>query len=86
MAPIPADVCRVDGGFVDFPTQIPIPGIPTGKNFSCIVEVIMQSMENERRNHVGSIDLNYLKETEKWGEKYGFTLKELTNFGKIIKF
>jgi len=44
----------------------------------------MQAMENERKNHVGSIDLKYLRRTEKWGEKYGFTLNELTNFGQPI--
>ena len=79
-----ADIYRVDGGFVDFPTKIPIPGMPIGKTFACIVEVIMQTMENERKNHVGSIDMNHLKKTEKWGEKYGFQLNELTNFGKPI--
>jgi fatty aldehyde-generating acyl-ACP reductase len=81
------DVCRIDGGYVDFPKEhhLPIPGVPPGKLFACIVEVIMQAMENERKNHVGSIDLNHLKKTEQWGEKYGFTLNELTNFGESIQ-
>jgi predicted amino acid dehydrogenase len=78
------DVCRIDGGFVDFPIKFQIPGVPVGKNFACVVEVIMQAMENERKNHVGSIDLNHLRKTEQWAEKYGFTLKDLTNFGKQI--
>jgi predicted amino acid dehydrogenase len=80
------DIIRIDGGYVDFPAEhhIPIPGIPRGKLFACIVEVIMQAMENERKNHVGSIDLKHLHGTEKWAEKYGFTLNELTNFGKTI--
>jgi predicted amino acid dehydrogenase len=80
------DICRIDGGYVDFPAEYhaSIPGTPTGKLFSCIVEAIMQAMENERENHVGSIDLKYLRKTEKWAEKYGFTLKELTNFGTPI--
>lgn len=79
-----SDVFRADGGYVDFPAEYhaSIPGTPTGKLFSCIVEVIMQALENECENHVGSIDLKYLRKTEKWAEKYGFTLKELTNFGK----
>ncbi len=51
------DIHRIDGGLVDFPVQIVIPGMPPGKNFACIAEVIMQAMENERKNHVGSIDL-----------------------------
>lgn len=79
------DVCRVDGGLVDFPLTTGIPGMASGKNFACIVEVIMQAMEDERESHVGSIDLIHLQKTEKWGRKYGFTLQELTNFGKAIK-
>jgi len=78
------DVHRIDGGLVDFPVPIVIPGMPPGKNFACIAEVIMQAMENERKNHVGSIDLRHLKKTEKWAKKYGFTLKELTNFGQPL--
>jgi len=80
------DVMRIDGGFVDFPYEypIPIPGMPKGKNFACIAEVIMQAMENEQENHVGSIDIRHLKKTEKWAEKYGYVLKELTNFGRSV--
>jgi fatty aldehyde-generating acyl-ACP reductase len=78
------DIYRIDGGYVDFPTKTLIPGMPIGKNFACIVEVIMQTIENEKKNHVGSIELNHLIKTEKWGEKYGFKLNELTNFGKPI--
>ena len=50
-----------------------------------LAEVIMQAMENERENHVGSIDFNHLRKTEKWAKKYGYTLNELTNFGKAYK-
>lgn len=78
------DICRIDGGLVDFPIKIIIPGMPVGKNFACISEVIMQAMENERENHVGSIDFNHLRKTEKWAKKYGYTLNELTNFGKAL--
>lgn len=79
------DVHRIDGGLVEFPVAIAIPGMPSGKNFACIAEVIMQAMENERKNYVGSIDLGHLRKTEEWAEKYGFTLKILTNFGKSIE-
>jgi len=78
------DIHRIDGGLVDFPVQIVIPGMPPGKNFACIAEVIMQAMENERKNHVGSIDLHHLRTTEQWAKKYGFILNELTNYGKIV--
>ena len=78
------DIHRIDGGLVDFPVQIVIPGMPQGKNFACIAEVIMQALENERKNHVGSIDLSHLRKTEHWAKKYGFILKELTNYGQRI--
>ena len=80
------DIVRIDGGFVEFPKNnpIPIPGLPVGKNFACFAEVIMQALEHERQNHVGPIDIPYLKKTEKLGKKYGFILKELTNFGQPI--
>ena len=79
------DVCRVDGGLVDFPLDTGIPGMAAGKNFACIVEVIMQALEDERNHHVGSINLSHLRKTEQWGRKYGFTLNELTSFGKTIQ-
>lgn len=80
------DIIRIDGGYVDFPLKypLPIPGMPVGKNFACIAEAMMQALEEERKNHVGSIDINHLKKTEKWAEKYGFSLLELTNFGKPL--
>jgi predicted amino acid dehydrogenase len=80
------DIFRIDGGYVDFPRKfnMPVPGMPIGKLFACIVEVIMQAMEGEHKNFVGSIDLNHLRKTEQWAQKYGFTLNELTNFGKPI--
>jgi len=78
------DICRIDGGFVDFPTEFQIPGLPNGKLLACIVEVIMQAKENERNNHVGTIDMKHLHKTEEWAKKYGFELKELTNFGYTL--
>ncbi|MBN1860979.1 MAG: hypothetical protein JW840_05920 [Candidatus Thermoplasmatota archaeon] len=78
------DIHRVDGGFVDFPVRLPTMRIPSGKNFACIVEVIMQALEDDREHHVGSIDLPYLRKTEEWAKKYGFLLNELTNFGQAI--
>jgi fatty aldehyde-generating acyl-ACP reductase len=80
------DIVRIDGGYVDFPINypIPIPGLPPGKNYACIAEVIMQAKEDERKNHVGTIDIGYLKKTEEWGKKYGFSLNELTNFGEVL--
>jgi len=80
------DIIRVDGGFVDLPDEydFQIPGIPKRKIFSCVAEIFMQAMENEKKNHVGAIDLTHLHRTEKWAKKYGFVINELTNYGKKI--
>lgn len=78
------DVHRIDGGYVDFPRSFPIPGMPQGKIFACIAEVIMQTKENDKHHHVGTIDLDHLKKTENWATKYGYTLNQLTNFGNIL--
>ncbi|MFE3846126.1 hypothetical protein ACFL1L_04630, partial [Thermoplasmatota archaeon] len=78
------DIIRIDGGYVDVISKNIIPMLPKGKLFSCIAEVIMQTMEDDHKNYVGSIDLKHLKRTERWAEKYGYTLNELTNFGKSI--
>jgi len=79
------DVLRIDGGYVTFKTPFLLPGLPKNKIFSCVAEIIMQAMENEYKNHVGSIDLTHLEKTIEWGKKYNFTLDELTNFGKKIR-
>ena len=65
------DIFRVDGGFVDLPKQYPfqIPAIPKGKIFSCVAEVVMQAMENEKQNHIGSIDIKHLKKNRRMGRK-----------------
>ena len=82
------DILRVDGGLVTCPgnSVIPIPGLPPGKIFACFAEVVMQALENDTCHHVGSIDLSFLKKTEEWAYKYGFTLNELTNFGQPLNY
>ncbi|MEF8849058.1 MAG: hypothetical protein V5A68_08015 [Candidatus Thermoplasmatota archaeon] len=78
------DVIRIDGGYVDFKSDFRLPGAPPGKIFSCIAEVIMQAKEENYENHVGAIDLDYLEKVTKWGKKYGYFLRTLTNFGKKV--
>lgn len=80
------DVVRVDGGYVSIPAKygVSIPGYPKGKLFSCIAEVIMQALENDRSHHVGSIDMQYMESTKIWAQKYGFELYDLTNFGVLL--
>ena len=81
------DVFRVDGGFVTLPKgyNFQIPGVPKGKIFACVAEIVMQALENDRKSYVGSINLRHLYKTEKIAKKYGFTLNELTNFAIPIK-
>jgi fatty aldehyde-generating acyl-ACP reductase len=81
------DIQRIDGGYVNFPYNysLPIPGLPHGKIYACFAELIMQALEGDKQNHVGSIDSDFLYKTEEWGKKYNFILEELTNFGKKIK-
>jgi len=80
------DICRVDGGYVDYPNKysFSIPGMPAGKCYSCMAEVIMQAMDKQYESHIGTIDMEYLQRTERWGEKYGFKLNEITNFGNKV--
>lgn len=82
------DIIRVDGGYVDLPDYFPskLVGMPKGKLFACIVELIMQAMEQEKKHHIGSIDMSHLMMTEKWAKKYGFKVDKLTNFGRPIFF
>lgn len=79
------DIFRVDGGYVNFPFKTHIPFMEQGKIFACIAEGIMQALETHKNHRVGSIDLEYLRTTRKWAEKYQFTLKNLTNFGKELE-
>jgi len=80
------DVICIDGGRVrwdniDCGMDI---GTPKHVGFACMTEVIMQALEERRENYVGSVDLNHMKETIEWGEKYGLTLADFTCFNKPI--
>lgn len=79
------DIHRIDGGLVNWNLNIEMPILAKGKILSCIAEVIMQALEDDRNNYVGSIDFCHLQRTVEWGKKYGFTLNELTNFGMPLK-
>lgn len=80
------DVICIDGGRVkmegvdlgmDF-------GLPKNVGFACMAEVILQALEEEGENYVGSVDLHHLKETKEWAKKWGFTLADFTSFNKPI--
>lgn len=81
------DILRLDGGLVkNMGIELGVNmGTPRGTMFACIAEVIMQALEGEKRNHVGSIDLNHLEKTKKWAKKWGFELAPFSCFGEPIE-
>jgi predicted amino acid dehydrogenase len=81
------DVTRIDGGLVrDAGVNIGFQiGPPKGTMYACVAEVIMQALENERKNYVGSVDLDHLRKTQEWSKKWGFTLAPFTCFGRPIQ-
>jgi len=80
------DVINIDGGRVKWPNVDPGPilGITKNVGFACITEGLMQTLEDDRQHHVGSIDLDYLKKTEEWGKKYGWGVADFTSFDKPV--
>lgn len=82
------DVLKIDGDYVDI-DGIDLKfsmGLPQNKTFACLVETAMIAIENDRRHHVGEINGKFLKETRRWGEKYGFRHAEFTSFNKPINW
>lgn len=80
------DILRIDGGLVsnagiNLGFQI---GPPKGTMYACVAEVIMQALENKQKSYVGPVDLDHLKKTKEWSEKWGFEIAQFTCFGKII--
>lgn len=80
------DVINIDGGRVKWPNFDPKFNLGAIRNvgFACVTEGLMMTLENNREHHVGSIDLDYLKKTEEWGEKYGWTVADFTSFNKPV--
>jgi len=59
-------------------------GLPENTGFACMTEVILQSLENHRRNYVGSVGLDHMTETLAWAKKWGFKLAPFTSFNQPI--
>jgi predicted amino acid dehydrogenase len=81
------DIIRIDGGLVkDAGIDLKVNmGVPKNKMYACVAEAIMQALEGEKSHHVGYVDLNFLRKTEKWAKKWGFELAPFTCFGKPIQ-
>jgi fatty aldehyde-generating acyl-ACP reductase len=80
------DVICIDGGRVktegvDLKMNL---GLPKDVSFACMAEVILQALEEEKKNYVGSVDLSHIEETQKWAEKWGFELADFTSFNQPV--
>lgn len=78
------DVLCIDGGRIDWSnvdTDMNL-GLPENTGFACMTEVILQSLENHRRNYVGSVGSDHMTETLAWAKKWGFKLAPFTSFNQ----
>lgn len=80
------DVISIDAGRVKW-DKVDIKynlGLPKHVGFACITEGMMQALENDNNDHIGSVDMEHLKRTAIWGKKWDFPLADFTCFNKII--
>lgn len=80
------DVISIDGGRVKW-ERVDIKfnlGLVKNVGFACITEGMMQALENDRQDYIGSVDMDHLKETIEWGRKWGFPIADFTCFNKDI--
>lgn len=80
------DVISIDAGRVKW-DKVDIKydmGLPKHVGFACITEGMMQALEEDYSDHIGSVDMDHLKKTADWGRKWGFPLADFTCFNKKI--
>lgn len=81
-----SDIIKIDGAYVN------IDGINLGFNmgppkettFACFVETIMMALEDDKSHHTGTINMDFVKKTEEWAKKYGFSHAPFTCFGASV--
>ncbi|HOC53416.1 MAG TPA: hypothetical protein PK476_00305 [Candidatus Pacearchaeota archaeon] len=80
------DVISIDGGRVKWDNiNIKVNlGLPPHVGFACMTEGIMQALEKDTNDYIGSVDMNHLKKTIEWAKKWGFEIAEFTCFNKLI--
>jgi len=80
------DVICIDGGRVKWEkVNIGIRfGPPKHVGFACMTEGMLQALEQDKRDYIGSVDMNHLKETITWAEKWGFEIADFTCFNNPI--
>jgi len=80
------DVISIDAGRVKW-DKVDIKynmGLPKNVGFACITEGMMQALENDYNDHIGSVNMEHLKKTAEWGRKWDFPLADFTCFNKMI--
>lgn len=82
------NVVKMDGSLVKLPENIDlgvsISEIPADVIFACWAEIIMQSLEGEKEDHVGDIDISDVNKILNWGKKWGFPHAPFSRFGEYI--
>jgi predicted amino acid dehydrogenase len=82
------DVISIDGGRVKW-EKVNIKfnlGLVKNVGFACMTEGMMQALENDHHDYIGSVDMEHLKETIAWGKKWDFPIADFTCFNKEIPF
>ena len=80
------DVLRIDGGYMSIP-NIDLRfemGPPKEVTFACLTETIISALINDKKNHVGPVDIEFAKYIFEKGNELGFKLAPLTSFSKLI--
>ncbi|MDD3292788.1 MAG: hypothetical protein PHI45_00860 [Candidatus Pacebacteria bacterium] len=80
------DVISIDGGRVKW-NKININfkiGLPSNVGFACMTEGMMQALEEDKNDYIGSVDMNHLEDTINWAKKWGFEIADFTCFNELI--
>jgi len=80
------DVICIDGGRVRW-DKVGLGadlGLPKNIGFACMTEGMLQSLEEDKNDYIGSVKMEHLQETIQWAEKWGFGLADFTSFNKPI--
>lgn len=80
------DVIHIDGGRVKWQTidlGVDV-GLPERVGFACITEGIMQALEDDRSDHIGAVDRDFLAKTVFWGRKWNFEIADFTSFNEPV--
>jgi predicted amino acid dehydrogenase len=80
------DVISIDGGRVKW-EKVDVRfnlGLVRNVGFACMTEGMMQALENDNHDYIGSVDMSHLKKTIEWGKKWDFPVADFTCFNRPI--